>query len=158
MLFPTHVGVSLDVATRMDYTAPLPHTRGGVPKRTSVEMPHQNSSPHTWGCPYRQYVSLCRNWLFPTHVGVSLCEHGVMIPSTPLPHTRGGVPYLKGVQLYPHCSSPHTWGCPWAINIPNWQYLLFPTHVGVSLLRLTRPPMRLPLPHTRGGVPLSMSP
>ncbi len=91
--------------------------------------------------------------LFPTHVGVSLGEAKITSRIASLPHTRGGVPARKNQRSDYESSSPHTWGCPH----PKWKAIvhgvLFPTHVGVSLLAFTVVFNTTTLPHTRGGVP-----
>jgi len=72
--------------------------------------------------------------LFPTHVGVSLGDIKRKIGFTPLPHTRGGVPWPKNKEITMTNSSPHTWGCPYIRTSKGAPERLFPTHVGVSLI------------------------
>ena len=74
-VFPTHVGVFLDVYSFHIYILRLPHTRGGVPPKHSAQSCVMSSSPHTWGCSYIELI-LCRDvYVFPTHVGVFLFSH-----------------------------------------------------------------------------------
>ena len=93
-LFPTHVGVSLIVGLLAPILIPLPHTRGGVPGDVFFSVDVCFSSPHTWGCPWQGRSYFTSQWLFPTHVGVSLkllSSYGTIFT---LPHTRGGVPMV----------------------------------------------------------------
>ncbi len=133
--------------------ASLPHTRGGVPLRVGIQTAPEDSSPHTWGCPLYIDFLVLANCLFPTHVGVSLRLYCLCTPLVALPHTRGGVPQDLYAQAVDQHSSPHTWGCPYGLQAVPLIGQLFPTHVGVSLLRLLHSWLRWTLPHTRGGVP-----
>ncbi len=72
-----------------------------------------------------------------------------------LPHTRGGVPKTKYRKLGKQFSSPHTWGCPVIDKYLSCRVILFPTHVGVSLIRRRIGICYDTLPHTRGGVPIT---
>ncbi len=131
----------------------LPHTRGGVPGLARRMVLGDTSSPHTWGCPNSTTSQPVIIILFPTHVGVSLCDIGPKTGGQALPHTRGGVPpKIAKKYLYIH-SSPHTWGCPYAKGALSLADALFPTHVGVSLAWVPAGPASVTLPHTRGGVP-----
>ena len=115
----------------------------------------EKSSPHPWGC----FVSLKSNafqhWIFPTPVGVF--QKGGMYDFLllDLPHTRGGVSEVVRAFTPDNRSSPHPWGCFWAVPKSTARPLIFPTPVGVfpyaglDLYRYTH------LPHTRGGVSCS---
>jgi len=50
IVFPTHVGVFLPVATRTPVGKGLPHARGGVSGRRFYALCTYPSSPRTWGC------------------------------------------------------------------------------------------------------------
>ena len=152
-LFPTHVGVSLQLLLRVWTLWSLPHTRGGVPIISVQKGGSKNSSPHTWGCPINRLPIIIDVALFPTHVGVSLAKAQVEHQGPSLPHTRGGVPYPIASACSLRISSPHTWGCPPPPGCNCFEPRLFPTHVGVSRC-ISRPvPRGTSLPHTRGGVP-----
>ena len=69
-----------------------------------------------------------------------------------LPHTRGGVSLDYSPRHGFIKSSPHTWGCFRYKTKTTPVVLVFPTHVGVFLIRRERPTYCLRLPHTRGGV------
>ena len=49
-VFPTHVGVFLDLIKRPEAVTRLPHTRGGVSAVPDDVVATLRSSPHTWGC------------------------------------------------------------------------------------------------------------
>jgi len=131
----------------------LPHTRGGVPVHACGDKGNRRSSPHTWGCPYLDKRDAWRTKLFPTHVGVSPHTAGVLPFWDALPHTRGGVPFSHSVGVNVLYSSPHTWGCPYIVSHIREANNLFPTHVGVSLIKIDGAVTPITLPHTRGGVP-----
>ena len=48
-VFPTHVGVNLELEQVPAYKASLPHTRGGEPIHGNSDLIPDESSPHTWG-------------------------------------------------------------------------------------------------------------
>jgi len=131
----------------------LPHTRGGVPKHCNNQQKIINSSPHTWGCPFDVLALWWIQFLFPTHVGVSLIRFTRLFCNNSLPHTRGGVPSTANWENLSLISSPHTWGCPPMGWIYRSNERLFPTHVGVSLQLTLFQSLLTSLPHTRGGVP-----
>jgi len=86
-------------------------------------------------------------------VGVSLLDCIFVKLELTLPHTRGGVPAIHFLAKSFTCSSPHTWGCPCSCYGVSSETMLFPTHVGVSLLTIYKETNNQSLPHTRGGVP-----
>ena len=49
-------------------------------------------------------------------------------------------------------SSPRTWGCFQPVKISLFDATVFPTHVGVFLLRSSEEVAAMSLPHARGGV------
>ena len=69
-----------------------------------------------------------------------------------LPHARGGVSGRKDCSYGGALSSPRTWGCfPLLLTLsPPLQ--VFPTHVGVFLLKYDIGILMESLPHARGGV------
>ena len=77
IVFPTHVGVYLNVAIESGRESCFPHTRGGVPV--------------WWGYFSSMVV------VFPTHVGVYLLRDGAFQRARRFPHTRGGVPKNSAV-------------------------------------------------------------
>ncbi len=130
----------------------LPHTRGGVSdtegKLTSTKL----SSPHPWGC-FSGGAIVGKVWyVFPTPVGVFPWSSRLGQEMGRLPHTRGGVsvPALPGATSSP--SSPHPWGCFQLRLVLAQPCQVFPTPVGVFLMRHPDWQLRISLPHTRGGV------
>ena len=69
-----------------------------------------------------------------------------------LPHTRGGVSYLKGKADALYESSPHAWGCFFSDALSRALGKVFPTRVGVFLGAQQEFESEPGLPHTRGGV------
>ena len=69
-----------------------------------------------------------------------------------LPHTRGGVSSQAYSPTLRQGSSPHPWGCFWSYNLGLRGYAVFPTPVGVFLIRAKKTRRTVSLPHTRGGV------
>ena len=49
-VFPTHVGVFLELRDTIKAMNGLPHTRGGVSAVLVAATEVVESSPHTWGC------------------------------------------------------------------------------------------------------------
>ncbi len=69
------------------------------------------------------------------------------------PHTRGGVPLIDVKNQYKVAFSPHMWGCTATGADRRCRKLVFPTHVGVYLVRVSLVQLCKGFPHTRGGVP-----
>ena len=129
-VFPTHVGVFLEVAFSRRRMSGLPHARGGVSAASSSLFPVRPSSPRTWGCFRVQALMLCSLDVFPTHVGVfrRAAHRGLDMPVFPthvevfpvplpkfmvkvcLPHARGGVSRSGRACPVLALSSPRTWG------------------------------------------------
>ena len=131
LVFPTHVGVC---------RSPRPDQCGSA------------SSPRTWGCFHARRQHASAFFVFPTHVGVFLDERPYLELIDGLPHARGGVSWggLQAGRVI--SSSPRTWGCfPCILPFPAL-YGVFPTHVGVFLVRKSTDRPDVSLPHARGGV------
>ena len=130
-VFPTHVGVFPLRPARRHACAGLPHARGGVSGLPRRHRATTLSSPRTWGCFLFRARPPRQGRVFPTHVGVFLEVQRWPLRAARLPHARGGVSvYEKGDQLF-GVSSPRTWGCFWPHKEKQWQFSVFPTHVGV---------------------------
>ena len=130
-VFPTHVGVFLDLTPADFRRLSLPHARGGVSSIIRRRSCPALSSPRTWGCFRDARLDEKFNIVFPTHVGVFPIFWIASRPSLRLPHARGGVSLRTGcgpvVLCLPHArggvswidsllkraywSSPRTWGC-----------------------------------------------
>ena len=90
-VFPTPVGVFLELPLVEHGQGCLPHARGGVSPVSAISADLTSSSPRPWGCfllfpylhPYRS--------VFPTPVGVFLLFPYQFVYGVCLPHARGGV-------------------------------------------------------------------
>ena len=155
-VFPTHVGVFLNVDICVCKPDSLPHARGGVSSRYCCCGSGFPSSPRTWGCFCATRGTLSLRRVFPTHVGVFPSFRARSAMYSGLPHARGGVSVRQLDREGLLASSPRTWGCfsslPYFILSP----LVFPTHVGVFLGLVGPGPCLHGLPHARGGVSESM--
>ena len=69
-----------------------------------------------------------------------------------LPHTCGGVSDSDYWERWENKSSPHLWGCFSKILGSVFEFKVFPTPVGVFLLKESKCDLYLSLPHTCGGV------
>ena len=151
-VFPTHVGVFLAINRGRKVCQCLPHARGGVSRLLLFQRRHGWSSPRTWGCFHARRQHASAFFVFPTHVGVFLDERPYLELIDGLPHARGGVSWggLQAGRVI--SSSPRTWGCfPCILPFPAL-YGVFPTHVGVFLVRKSTDRPDVSLPHARGGV------
>ncbi len=133
VVFPTHVGVFLEIKALADGEWGLPHTRGGVSERSCIFRRLARSSPHTWGCFYGLQCKSGKRSVFPTHVGVFPALFYLLHPSLCLPHTRGGVSDRRAVCWTRNRSSPHAWGCFRHQRLVPAATTVFPTRVGVFL-------------------------
>ena len=110
-VFPTHVGVFLELVRFRDPKGGLPHARGGVSIDAAEALRKTWSSPRTWGCFHTGRTKGAKTCVFPTHVGVFLLGKNTASPVGSLPHARGGVSIPLHHQLPRVMSSPRTWGC-----------------------------------------------
>ena len=151
-IFPTPVGVFLDLALREYREEYLPHTRGGVSSPSRSRSGKESSSPHPWGCFHSPFERLGDHVIFPTPVGVFLPWNKFFHPKADLPHTRGGVSAPGVLMRLGELSSPHPWGCFHTEGAQRGFHGIFPTPVGVFPDSEGAAFNLLDLPHTRGGV------
>ena len=90
-VFPMRVGVFPAHRVKTIISQGLPHARGGVSCKCSVEIRVHSSSPCAWGCFYRGSISERPGGVFPMRVGVFPLQTGLAVRSGCLPHARGGV-------------------------------------------------------------------
>ena len=131
-VFPTHVGVFLCSAGCCGAAMGLPHACGGVSGFRRHTASGTWSSPRMWGCFWGDIDSLL--W------------------SLGLPHACGGVSESKKFFPLLYVSSPRMWGCFLGTNDVGNLTAVFPTHVGVFLLRIIALVILRSLPHACGGV------
>ena len=113
-VFPTCVGVFLEVEAQLFSPSGLPHVRGGVSRALCI--PFSKAS------------------VFPTCVGVFLDTYAREFFSKSLPHVRGGVSQTE-LFLFPgKQSSPRAWGCFPRRLVRRGEGQVFPTCVGVFLV------------------------
>ena len=110
------------------------------------------SSPHAWGCFLWAYSISFQIRVFPTCVGVFPNSLRLAKSSICLPHMRGGVSAYIRNHDEGRSSSPHAWGCFSSSLRLAPVISVFPTCVGVFLLRLRHMWLAIGLPHMRGGV------
>ncbi len=90
-VFPTQVGVFPKGLLMYASFCCLPHAGGGV-SIVGITAPRiAMSSPRRWGCFPTARWSLLSLLVFPTQVGVFLCERGCRSFLVCLPHAGGGV-------------------------------------------------------------------
>ena len=90
--------------------------------------------------------------LFPTPVGVFLINRNSMLRIVSLPHARGGVSRTISRRHAGAPSSPRPWGCFFCFFEFKRHVTVFPTPVGVFLLKCCEFLILCCLPHARGGV------
>ena len=110
------------------------------------------SSPRTWGCFWVPASAAPAERVFPTHVGVFPLPRCCRATTRSLPHARGGVSGQGQSAPGWHPSSLRTWGCFSPAAHRAGHRPVFPTHVGVFLPCGPSFPLRIGLPHARGGV------
>ena len=151
LVFPTPVGVFLNVAYQQAIAIRLPHTRGGVSCYADFATASAQSSPHPWGCFCRMPPQWRFDIVFPTPVGVFLQQRGGPLRAPGLPHTRGGVSFDEALASL-NRSSPHPLGGFYSTMGRYAGMAVFPTPVGVFLSSASPMLRVVRLPHTRGGV------
>ena len=110
-VFPTCVGVFLTLAQLLPPKMRLPHVRGGVSEKASIEAAYLRSSPRAWGCfPVPAQDRVLRE-VFPTCVGVFPGIRCSRRCRPRLPHVRGGVSGPEAFCRAGGPSSPRAWGC-----------------------------------------------
>ncbi len=130
----------------------LPHGRGGVSLFTRRIDEKTQSSPRAWGCFYRLLGIKKPSTVFPTGVGVFLHSLHLESIQARLPHGRGGVSTLPAFRVDTGPSSPRAWGCFSPTPSLRRMRRVFPTGVGVFLVRCKWCRSCFCLPHGRGGV------
>ena len=131
-------------------------------------------SPHAWGWTYTKKGIMSSHIVFPTRVGVDRANEAkapqfskfsphawgwtaVRQPhqrfSLRFPHTRGGGPVTDPITKLLFKFSPHAWGWTMARGCAQTSGSVFPTRVGVDLIRSWTIASTLRFPHTRGGGP-----
>ena len=151
-VFPTPVGVFPKPLIYKATGACLPHARGGV---SWVRWPKQElleSSPRPWGCFWKELVFMFHKNVFPTPVGVFLVCRVSRGDKKGLPHARGGVSFIGKYCFDIKVSSPRPWGCFSSRHNHPTTGRVFPTPVGVFLVRSGAFAFGCCLPHARGGV------
>jgi len=134
-VFPTHVGMDHIIPQPIQLMQGFPHTRGDGPLlKLGLSLP-EVFSPHTWGWTLVLNQSLGMDFVFPTHVGMDLDRSQPGYCRRCFPHTRGDGPKWEKVIDIIVQFSPHTWG--WTLEYPRTRCLplVFPTHVGMDLVR-----------------------
>nr|DAV39691.1 MAG TPA: hypothetical protein [Caudoviricetes sp.] len=107
-----------------------------------------------WGCFHIFIMKSAAGIVFPTHVGVFLFSSCSDARSVCLPHACGGVSE-NALDHRTHAeSSPRMWGCFWADYAKKDDSEVFPTHVGVFLMKTLPRLQSSSLPHACGGVSL----
>ena len=124
-------GVSTFNERGKTYSYSLPHARGGVSTKIVRLGMDVESSPRTWGCFQLDWLQGYNAPVFPTHVGVFLCNAVYGLSVDCLPHARGGVSLPCLCYLANCASSPRTWGCFYCCRFRFSLCTVFPTHVGV---------------------------
>ena len=151
-VFPTCVGVFLSFFRSSIADFGLPHVRGGVSHTVIARAWDRQSSPRAWGCFCKPMIVADVVRVFPTCVGVFLLISSNFVPTSGLPHVRGGVSREGASMLHAKTSSPRAWGCFPVRPDRTFNPVVFPTCVGVfpspSAVTLSAPG----LPHVRGGV------
>ena len=152
LVFPTHVGVFPNAASRIDCPDGLPHACGGVSNFYFHFLKFYGSSPRMWGCFLKWTPIFIVRMVFPTHVRVFLHVEKSCLLFRSLPHACGGVSYYLANGLVNSVSSPRMWGCfgSYAFLL-RWR-LVFPTHVGVFPPASKSSDSIAGLPHACGGV------
>ena len=151
-VFPTLVGVFLLPEAQDRRPGSLPHARGGVSWRDLPWPELRSSSPRSWGCFYAERGWKAWQEVFPTLVGVFLFVKPAFAFDASLPHARGGVSFAGELMSKRTRSSPRSWGCFQLKPTTPATFAVFPTLVGVFLVRFLAKPLRNGLPHARGGV------
>ncbi len=130
----------------------LPHARGGVSISFLGLFKIKKSSPRPWGCFSGRVLAGKAFEVFPTPVGVFPKRLVVIWTPCGLPHARGGVSVGILIGYYTGTSSPRPWGCFFQHPPGGQRKFVFPTPVGVFLIKEYDTASSEGLPHARGGV------
>ena len=156
-VFPTRVGVFPSRRCRTRTGSGLPHTRGGVSVGHGDGDRPTESSPHAWGCFRADAAVRADVEVFPTRVGVFPGNGRRVLACGCLPHTRGGVSSARFADFSAKPSSPHAWGCFRMRVLHHCPGMVFPTRVGVFPRGDRAAQVQPRLPHTRGGVSMTIA-
>ena len=110
-VFPTGVGMFLNLKAVADDIYGLPHGRGDVSAAPSLRSSEPSSSPRAWGCFYSGLLCRFGEYVFPTGVGMFLTSHVKTSVSCCLPHGCGDVSTVDDYIAKLEQFSPRAWGC-----------------------------------------------
>jgi len=151
-VFPTCVGVFLQMDLPVLGTRGIPHVCGGVSSPYLLVLFAGVYSPRVWGCFQGDVRDDDAGIVFPTCVGVfPLCIVRILRKEG-IPHVCVGVSFYEVFKTRTSAYSPRVWGCFQPGHIRVVQLDVFPTCVGVFL---SWPfPLRecCGIPHVCGGV------
>ena len=154
LVFPTPVGMDLQMAHNIFGKRCFPHTRGDGPAIPRARRSTNRFSPHPWGWT----VGVPREHgfaaVFPTPVGMDLISRSSASSDLRFPHTRGDGPRSRRLLDHAHEFSPHPWG--WTLYLLRgrvWCHV-FPTPVGMDRDPAATISASPSFPHTRGDGPL----
>ncbi len=152
LVFPTGVGMFPKYTSLLTFPISLPHGRGDVSVYPSPRRFEQGSSPRAWGCFYACYRRARALAVFPTGVGMFLGRYDCAQRLLSLPHGRGDVSDCYGIRRLCPMSSPRAWGCFRVFRPLSRGREVFPTGVGMFLMKKFLFSTLEGLPHGRGDV------
>ncbi len=155
VVFPTGVGMFLDVDVIPVDGRCLPHRRGDVSRAEEPHVARLGSSPQAWGCFRRANRRPRQDKVFPTGVGMFLHKRSHESAQFGLPHGRGDVSGFGSI--YDYLSSPRAWGCFSGHCCEQRGDCVFPTGEGMFPSGAYTPDLYRSLPHGRGDVSFSGS-
>ncbi len=153
-VFPTPVGVFPLQRRIFPVSIRFPHACGGVSILAPKLLNFLQFSPRLWGCFSEWTCTVLESSVFPTPVGVFLISEAVDAEKIGFPHACGGVSANFTPPLFPSPFSPRLWGCFYRRMANGSQCRVFPTPVGVFLIKPMACIWLISFPHACGGVSL----
>ncbi len=152
-VFPTSVGMFLRAGQDDVDVVRFPHKRGDVPLSRPVGCPLAPFSPQAWGCSVAGGWSSSPPMVFPTSVGMFRWSQQHSRRRECFPHKRGDVPFPRLDRDCGGAFSPQAWGCSGRGRGARQAPHVFPTSVGMFLVKSVKIRYARGFPHKRGDVP-----
>ncbi len=151
---PTRVGMDRGCGTGRPARGRCPHARGDGPATSVRSASGTSLSPRAWGWTVPGPPRLSHLDVVPTRVEMDRIPVGHRNRTRRCPHARGDGPKLPRRNPIQHSLSPRAWGWTGLTFVPDQNYGVVPTRVGMDRSDVRAGPELRCCPHARGDGPI----
>ena len=154
LVFPTHVGMNQRHIHRNKRRGSIPYACGDEPYTAVSSSIQSMYSLRMWGWTSILNCVFCPFTVFPTHVGMNPYFSLLSVRNPRIPYACGDEPTKELTENWLSKYSLRMWG--WTSNIPPITAIIivFPTHVGMNLLRIMQCKQLTGIPYACGDEPI----